>query len=335
MTRVRGPRSQGRSERFVTVLRTLELERKIKKGRLLELAGVRSQSSFKRLKAALAGSGLPITYDSSDGYYHVPPAASIGRHGIDTRTRAQLAQVRGAVAALGGVAQEALEDVLDMLEARIALDDPEAVAVVTSRHPQPSGGADFYATLDRALSAVREHRWLSFTYEPTAGGERTARTIAPYAVHSHDGRYYVWGTLEGDASEFPAPRLFALDRARDVVIEDDTFEVDTTLALDDALRYSFGTMVSTDPPQEVVVRIAPQAAAFVACRTWPAEHSRANDPDGTLILTFKVSKPAEIIAWVLSFGGAATIVSPPDAREELRRRAQAIADATSTEVLVD
>jgi predicted DNA-binding transcriptional regulator YafY len=331
VTRGRGPRSQGHVERLVTIFRTLELERKIKKARLLELAGVRSESSFKRLKKELRRAKLPITYDTSDKCFHVPPSASIAKYGIDPRTRAQLAQVRAAVAALGGVAQEALEDVLNVLEARIALDDPEAVAVVTSRHPQPSGGAEFYATLDRALTAVREHRWLSFTYEPTAGGERTARTIAPYAVHAHDGRYYVWGTLEGDATEFPMPRLFALDRARDVVIEDDTFEVDTTLALDDALRYSFGTMVSTDPPQEVVVRFAPEAAAFVACRTWPAEHSRANEPDGSLSLTFKVSKTAEIIAWVLSFGGNATIVSPPDAREELRRRAQAIGDATSTE----
>ncbi len=325
-TLVRGPRSLGRVERLSAAIRVLELERKIRKSDLLELAGVGSQSSFKRIKAELERAGLPITYNRADGYYHVPPEASFARYGIDTRTRAQLAQVRASVAGIGGVAQEALEDVLEVLEARIALDDPGDVPVVTSRYPQPSGGAEFYASLDRALSAVREHRWLSFDYERTAGGERSARTIAPYAVHAHDGRYYVWGTLEGDTAPFPAPRLFALDRASNVAIEDDTFEVDTSLDLSDALRHSFGTMVSADPPQDIVVRIAPEAAAFVACRRWPAERAVAGERDGGLRLTFEVSKPDELIAWVLSFGGAATIVSPPGARAELRRRAERIVE---------
>jgi hypothetical protein len=39
----------------------------------------------------------------------------------------------------------------------------------------------------------------------------------------------------------------------DVAIEEDTLTVDPSLDLDDALRYSFGTMVSTDPPQDVLV----------------------------------------------------------------------------------
>jgi predicted DNA-binding transcriptional regulator YafY len=329
MTRARGPGSGGRSERFTSILRALELDRKITRDRVLELAGVGSPSSFKRIKRELKVAGMPLTYDPSDGYYHVPPEASIARYGIDPRARAQLAQVRTAVSALGGVAAEALEDFLEVLDARIALEDPASIAVFTSRHPQPRGGPEFYSTLDRALSAVREHRWLSFDYKPTAGGERSARTIAPQAVHSHDGRYYVWGTLEGDATAFPSPRLFALDRASEVVIEDDTFAVDTSLHLDDALRYSFGTMVSSEKPQEITVRFAPEAVAFAACRTWPAERARFDEPDGGLRLVFEVSTIVEIVAWVLSFGGTATIVSPPGARDELRRRAQTIVNASS------
>jgi predicted DNA-binding transcriptional regulator YafY len=328
LTQGSSAKPQPRAARIMALIRTLELERKIRKKDFFALAGVNSQSSFKRIKQELADAGLPISYHKADGYYHIPATASSARYGIDTRTRAHLAQVRASVGALGGVEREALESILDVLEARIALEDPEAVAVVTSRHPQPRGGREFYDALDRALTAVREHRWLSFTYERTAGGERTARTIAPYAVHAHDGRYYVWGTLEGDAAAFPAPRLFALDRMRDVAMEEDTFTVDPTLDLGDALRHSFGTMVSTDPPQDIVVRISPAAAAFVACRTWPAERERTTEPDGSLRLTFELSRPDEIVAWVLSFGGGATIESPDSAREELRRRAQLILDAS-------
>ncbi len=317
-------RSGGRVERLIAAIRVLELERKIRKSELLALAGVGSQSSFKRLKEELKHAGLPLTYSAADGYYHVPPEASFARYGIDSRTRGRLAQVRAAVAGIGGVAQEALEDVLAVLEARVALDDPEGLAVVTSRQPHPRAGPEFFANLDRALSAVREHHWISFSYERSAGGERTPRTIAPYAVHAHDGRYYLWGTNEGDASAFPAPRLYALDRMQDVKIEADTFEVDPTLDLGDALRYSFGTIVAPGRPHDVVVRVDAEAAAFVACRKWPAERALVAEIDGSLTITFAVTQDDELIAWVLSFGGTATILAPPAARAELRRRAAAI-----------
>jgi predicted DNA-binding transcriptional regulator YafY len=118
--------------------------------------------------------------------------------------------------------------------------------------------------------------------------------------------------------------MFALDRMRDVTLEPDRFEPDTSLDLGEALRTSFGAMVSLDPPHEVVVRIAPEAAAFVACRRWPAERDAVAEADGSLRMTFLVSRDDELIAWVLGFGGAATIVSPPSAREALQTRAEGI-----------
>jgi predicted DNA-binding transcriptional regulator YafY len=221
----------GRVERIIEVLRVLERERKITKVRLFDLLGVTSQSSFKRVKAELARAGLPLTYSRADGHFHLPESASVARYGIDARTRAQLMQVRATLAALGGPAYDALEDVLTVLEARIALDDPDAAAVITSRHPQPRANAVFWTAIDRALTAVREHRWLSFTYASTAGGERDDRALQPYAVHTHDGRYYVWGIVEGEH----VPKLFAVDRMERVTIEDDPFAPDPGLNLDDAI----------------------------------------------------------------------------------------------------
>ena len=152
---------------------------------------------------------------------------------------------------------------------------------------------------------------MSFTY---------ARTVAPYAVHVHDGRYYVWGVLEGE----PAPKLYALDRMAEVVLEADAFVPDPGLALDDALRHSFGTMVGDGPVQDVVVRFSADAAAFVRCRRWPAQTQMEERGDGTLALTFTVTRSEELVAWTLSFGGAATIESPPAARDALRSAARRV-----------
>jgi predicted DNA-binding transcriptional regulator YafY len=313
----------GRVERIIEVLRLLESERKITKVRLFALLGVASQSSFKRLKAELTRAGLPLTYDRFDGHFHLPESASVARYGIDARTRVQLTQVRTTVAALGGPAYEALEEVLAVLEARIALDDPEAAAVVTSRHPQPRADADFWSAIDRALTAVREHRWLSFSYARTAGGERDSRTVQPYAVHSHEGRYYVWGVLEGEVSA----KLFAMDRMRNVAIENDVFAFDPGLDLNDALRYSFGTMLGDGPVQLIIVRFSAEVAAYIRCRRWPAEVGIDERADGSVALTFAVTRLEEVVAWTLSFGGAATIESPHAAGAAVRAAAQRLLDS--------
>jgi predicted DNA-binding transcriptional regulator YafY len=321
------PAQGGTAERLIAVIQTLELDRKIAKKRIYDLVGVRSESSFKRIKAQLAHAGLPITYSPADKHFHVPPGASIARYGIDPRTRAQLAQVRAAVSALGGPIADALDDVLEVFDARIAIGDSEGDAVVSSRHPQPRGGKPFYEALDRTLSALREHRFLSFAYSRTNGTQTDWRTVAPYAVHAHNGRYYLWGITEGEAE----PKLYVLDRMSDVAIEDDGFEPDPGLNIDDALQYSFGTMIGDARPQRVVVRIEPAAAAFARCRRWPAEVEASDEPNGSVRLTFELTRFEEIVAWVLSFGGAATIVSPPQARAELRAAGRRVVAASIDE----
>jgi len=320
-----GPRTKaGKVGRVLELIRVLERERKITKTRLFELLEVRSESSFKRVKAQLAHAGLPLRYDRNDKHFHLPANASVARYGVDPRTRAQLAQVRAAVAALGGPIADAIDDVLEVFEARIALDDPEAEAVVSSRHPQPRGGKTFYETLDRALTALREHRWLSFSYRRTDGAGRDARTVQPYGIHAHDGRYYLWAVAEGETQ----PKLYALDGIDDAAIENDAFEPDAGLHLNDALRHSFGTMVGDAAPVRVVVRVEPAAAAFARCRRWPAQIDNAELDDGAFELTFEVTRFEELVAWVLSFGGTATIVSPLEARLALHSAAQRAVDAS-------
>ncbi len=317
------PARRGKVARFVALIRVLERDRKISKPDLFKIAAVGSESSFKRIKAELACAGLPINYDSGDKLFHVPQGASIARYGIDPRTRAQLAQVRAAVSALGGPIAEALDDVLSVLEARVEIGDVEGNAVVSSRHPQPAGGKAFYEIVDRALSAVGEHRWLTFTYRRTGGAAGDRRTVAPYAVHTHQGRFYLWGLTEGETD----PKLYALDGMSDAAIEDDAFEPDPGLTIDDALRYSFGTMIGDGKPQRVVVRVEPAVAAYVRCRRWPAQVEAADEEDGGVRLTFELTRFEEIVAWVLSFGGAATIVSPAEARAALRVAAERAAAA--------
>ncbi len=90
---------------------------------------------------------------------------------------------------------------------------------------------------------------------------------------------------------------------------------DSDLNLDDALRFSFGTMVGDGLVHDVLVSVAPEAAAFVRCRRWPGEVHIEERDDGSVALTFALTRLEEIVAWVLSFGGGVTIELPDAARE--------------------
>lgn len=310
-----GKKRLGHTERLVVLTRILIDERKITKARLFDVLGVKSQSSFKRYKQSLKSVGYELTYDGKSKCYRVKGSGAPARYGVDPRARGRLANVRTAVANLGGSAARALAEQLDALDAVMALDDPDSKAFVSSRNPEPRGGGQFYETLDRALTALSEHRWLTFRYRRSgANGSADTRTVAPYAVHAHNGRYYLWGPVEGETQ----PKLYALDRIGDAAIEEDEFVPEEGLTLEDSLRYSFGIMLGEGPPQRVEIRIEPSAAAYVTCRRWPAEVESAVEADGSVRMAFEVTRFEELVAWVLSFGGAATILSPPEARARLQ-----------------
>jgi len=316
-----GKKRLGRTERLVALAHMLARDRKITKARLFDVLGVKSQSSFKRYKQQFKSAGYELTYDPKDKCYNVKVTGAPARYGVDPRARARLASVRTAVAALGGSAARALAEELDALDAAMALSDPDSKAFVSSRNPEPRGSGQFYETLDRALTAVSEHHWLTFRYRRSgSNGATEMRTVAPYAVHAHNGRYYLCGPVEGETQ----PKLYALDGMSDAAIEEDQFDPEEGLALDDSLRYSFGIMLGDGPPQRVEIRFEPSAAAYVTCRRWPAEVESVVDADGSVRMVFEVTRFEELVAWVLSFGGAATILSPPEARSQLQNAAERI-----------
>ena len=314
------PEHLGRTARFIRLLKEIDEKRAVSKARLHEILTTSSEATFKRVKSELREAGYPLTYNSKDKMYHTTARAALSRPKLDPRSRAQLALVRTAIAGLGAPYVAALGEVLDILDARIAIEDPEAAATLSSRRPQPRADRAFYERLDNVDTAIRESRLIQFDYTHTAGGTTEARWAKPLAMHDHDGRIYCWAIVEGEER----PKLFALDRMGDVELLE-PFDPDSQWKLDDDLRYSFGIMIGRGAPQKVVIDIDAKAAANVRSRRWPAETSCETLPDGTLRITFEVSMTEELISWVLGFGGLATVVEPASVADEVRGRAAAIA----------
>lgn len=311
------------SDRLIDLLRELDAEREITLARARELYGSMSEATWKRVKKRLETHGCKLRWNQQTRTFYVTdPLWSMEKLRGDPRLRNRLAMLRAASAALGAPYSERLAPIFERWDAELASGELRSDEQLPLHRPQPRADKSFYERLNLVECALRDRRMIGFTYTNTAGGKVKERQIEPYALHDHVGRFYVWGRERVKQ----APKFFALDRMRDVSLED-RFEPDPKLNLDDALRHSFGMYVGSGAKaQRIVVDVDADRAAYVRARRWPAEIKTKDLPDGRLRVEFLVTDPREIVAWVLSFGGSARIASPAAAADLARRAGEDLAE---------
>ncbi|MGI6098023.1 MAG: WYL domain-containing protein [Dethiobacteria bacterium] len=59
-------------------------------------------------------------------------------------------------------------------------------------------------------------------------------------------------------------------------------------------------------------------ARWIRERTWHHSQQIEENPDGSLILTLKVSSLDAVKRWVMSFGAHAEVLSPPELQKEIK-----------------
>jgi len=313
---------RARAEGLIKLLRELDATRSITRARAKEIyGGGLSEATWKRVKKRLEANGCALRWVAKERrFYVVDPLWTLKTASArDPQVRDRLTMLRANAAALGSPYADELAPLFERWDAQLAESSGGAHAPVT--RPQPRADDAFYERLTVIECALRDRRMIAFTYTNTAGGRPAPRQIEPYALHEHVGRFYVWGREKVRQ----APKFFAVDRIRDVTLEDG-FDPDPDLNLGEALKHSFGMYVGRAKPSRVVVEIEPSRAAYVRARRWPAEASCESAADGKLRISFDVSDPQEVVSWVLSFGGAARIVSPASAADLARRAAEDIAE---------
>jgi predicted DNA-binding transcriptional regulator YafY len=82
--------------------------------------------------------------------------------------------------------------------------------------------------------------------------------------------------------------------------------------------------VLTDSAEEIVIRISPQAAPYIAGRQWHPTQQVAEHPDGALTLRFATGALAAVHRWVLYYGAEVEVLAPPALRAMLAETAAAL-----------
>jgi predicted DNA-binding transcriptional regulator YafY len=314
-----------KTSRIHDLLIELSKEREITKKRAAQILGKKqlSDSTWKRYKRELAALGCPLRYDQKTKKLTVPKGWTLAPLSqMDPRKREILVRLRIDLLRMGSPFVETLGPLFEQWEAQLAGMDPSVKEQLPVWQPQPRVSAAFYENLSACERAIQERRVLGFTYKKSFDGSISARHIVPYDLFYNNGRIYVWGVEEGGER----PKFFALDRMSDPHVLDEvtTRGFDAERKLDDTLRHSFGIFATSGKPRKVIVKIAPRRLADVLARRWPAEESVKELPGGWLQIVFRVTDPREVVAWVLSFGGDAKIIEPPEAAQMARQFAEAI-----------
>jgi predicted DNA-binding transcriptional regulator YafY len=198
----------------------------------------------------------------------------------------------------------------------------EALSFTDAGAPGASGDSTAPATdvLLTIADAVRHHRPVSIRYI-ARDGRRSERTLHPYGIVAHAGRWYVTGADPG-IGESGEERTFRLDRIADARTLPGSFEPPADLDLDrDPAQRLVSGFADADYRHVVVLRINGTAERIRArLPATVAKVADAAEPDGwsrveihaqsldwlppalaSLDLPFAVERPDELRGLVLAF----------------------------------
>ncbi len=172
--------------------------------------------------------------------------------------------------------------------------------------------------IDRVSQAAVQKRLIEIVYYTMSRKSQTRRKVAPFKIWFFDGTFYLIGHcgLREDI------RIFALDRIKELVVTDESFEMPEDLNIDDFMKSSFGVFYGR--PVKVRVWFAADVAEYIREKIWHDTQKIASQKDGSIIYEAEVAGTQEIKFWILRWGAKAKALEPESLRKEIRLEAEAM-----------
>jgi proteasome accessory factor B len=274
----------------------------------------RDKNELRELGVPLE-TGAPGVVDDDPGYridresYALPPLHL-------TRDEMTAVALAARVWREPGPANAASRALLKLQADGASVDPGELPAI----EPRLSGGEAAFEPLMSALSARRAVR---FPYQGARDSEPRDREVQPWGLVSRRGRWYVVGFDRGRDDT----RVFRLSRIAGEVVGTGpagSYEVPP----DVDLRAQVDTFAETRPTRTASVLVRPGAGFGLRRRgTVTGDADGTTDGAGTGFDTLEVafSDSWALAEEVASYGAAVVVLDPPDLRDEVVRRLQAVA----------
>lgn len=299
------------TERKIRILLELIRNKSVRISTLCDDYGVAERSvlrDFQELRKIGARAGFTLSEEVEDDRMTLKAFDQRPRS-LDESGKRLRTLIRSAAKALG----KPVEQELETIQGEDERAERRFLRFMMPTLREDTHVAQVFKAAETAWSANAR---LRFRY----AAKREERTVEPYAILQHSGRYYL---LARDIGAKDAGwRHFALDQIRTPIARAGTFtprEVPEEYRHDDALGW-----IKSGKTSEVSVWLSPLIAPSATSRSWQREQRIEGHDDGSAVITFTVSDIDEVIRWAFGYAAEAQIVAPKTAVDRARELTKAM-----------
>ena len=171
---------------------------------------------------------------------------------------------------------------------------------------------EYLAVLETMTQAWSEGRIVHLLYSDRVGSI-TERRFHPYCIEPYGATNSCYTIGFDERSK--AIRTFKLDRIITAELTNDRFDIPPGFNPNRLFSEAWGVVWRDTPPQRVELRFFDDAARTVQEAFWHPSQRVTAHQDGTCTVTFQVSEPREMVAWIRQWGAAVEVISPPELRQ--------------------
>lgn len=308
-----------RLERLFRIHRLLQQRRPVPMAKFQASLGVSRTTITRDFEYLRDFMSAPIVYDrEANGHHYDPNAPSFELPGFwlnQSELYALLATEQLLEGVQPGVLRPALGPLKSRVRALLGQAGAQADHLAERIHLLRSGSrSQDVEAFGQVAEAVLRERQLRFVYHSRSQDRVAIRHVDPQRLISYRHNWY----LLASCREANAPRLFSLDRIRDVTVLDAAAERLGEAELSRFVSASFG-IFSGEAAAWAVLRVSPAAARWVAEEQWHPDQI-GFWRDAYYELQVPYSNPTELVMEVLRHGPDVEVLAPADLRHHVRER---------------
>lgn len=175
--------------------------------------------------------------------------------------------------------------------------------------------------LSTIVSAMKEGLQLHASYQGYNRTQPHSFLLAPYCLKAFERRWYLIGK-PNDHPEEAYPRVYALDRMKELVLTDKTFTMPKSFKAEEFFKNQFGIDRSITEAQHIVVKLDARDANFM--RT-PLRHNSQKEIERNeqySIFSFDIAPTYDFILELRKFGSTLEVLEPAELREQFAKEAK-------------
>lgn len=177
-------------------------------------------------------------------------------------------------------------------------------------------------SLSTLLQAMKEHRMVSFTYNPYwAEKPLLYFNFKAHALKMFERRWYLIGCY-GSSKE---QRIFALDRISDCELQEDTYRRDPKFSLEGMFDGVYGITIDEELPVESIwLKVDPYHAHYLRSLPLHKSQNEIGERDGYPVFSLRVQPSTDLRSKLLSMGSKVEVMKPESLRKEMKEEIKAM-----------